>query len=202
MPRTPPPATATRPPALSRPRKAARLATLRSTRATIAAGRRAHAGQAGTEIPSRRKRTPLLASQRLPADAAEIRWPGAPCAPQRVRGPRKGPRARRPIPLGVIFSVWTIENFTRESVILHRRDTNGFDVVYAGQISKEGGSLVNQTANGNFDAAGITWGPKLNSIPGSNAERDRLRGTHPQPQVVVAPVVVCVPWFFGMVCAR
>jgi hypothetical protein len=101
---------------------------------------------------------------------------------------------------GVIFSTWTVESFTRESVILRRRDTNGFGGVYAGQISKEGGSLVNQTFNGQFDAAKITWGPQLNSTPGSNAERDR--GKPPQPQVIVPLVrpAICVPWFFTIVC--
>lgn len=83
---------------------------------------------------------------------------------------------------GVVFSTWTVESFTPESVILHRRDTSGFEVVYAGQIAKEGGSLVNQTANGNFDAAGIRWGSKLHTIPGSNSERDQLRG-QPSPQI-------------------
>ncbi|MGB7552811.1 MAG: hypothetical protein WBM04_00445 [Candidatus Korobacteraceae bacterium] len=78
---------------------------------------------------------------------------------------------------GVAFSTWTIESFARESVILRRRDANGFSVVYAGQISKEGGNLINQTCDGRPDSAAITWGPKLNDTPGTNAERDRLRGT-------------------------
>jgi hypothetical protein len=104
---------------------------------------------------------------------------------------------------GVIFTTWTIESFTRESVILRRNDTNGFGGVIAGQVAREGGKLANQTFNGQPDGAQIVWGPLLNTVPGSNAERDRLRG-HPQPppQVIMRPAVVCVPWFFTIVCGQ
>jgi hypothetical protein len=103
-------------------------------------------------------------------------------------------------------SIWTVESFTRESVILHRRDTGKFALtaVYKGQISKEGDSLIN--AANPFHGAGqpanikLAWGNALNTVPGSNAERDR--GQQTQGQVVVRPVVVCVPWFFGMVCSQ
>jgi hypothetical protein len=60
-------------------------------------------------------------------------------------------------------SKWTFELFTRESVILHRTDTNGagivvFGGVYGGQISKEGGRLTNGTYNGNPDGFRLAWG--------------------------------------------
>ena len=72
---------------------------------------------------------------------------------------------------GAIFSTWTAESFTRESVILRRTDSNGFGGVYAGRISDGGGTIANQTFNGRPDGALITWGSSLNLIPGSNAER-------------------------------
>jgi hypothetical protein len=101
-------------------------------------------------------------------------------------------------------SIWVVERFTRELVTIHRTDTNGgggvaFEAVYAGQISKEGDRLTNVTINGQKSDFRLAWGTALNTVPGSNAERDR--GQQPQPQVVaVRPVVVCYPWFLGMVC--
>ena len=108
-------------------------------------------------------------------------------------------------------SIWTVESFTPASVILHRRDTGSYalSVVYKGQISKEGDSLVNATnpfAGGAGQPANIklAWGNALNTVPGSNEERDH--GRQPQQRTVVVPVVVapvvCVPWFFGMVCGQ
>jgi hypothetical protein len=89
-------------------------------------------------------------------------------------------------------NVWTVERWTRESVILHRRDSDGFGGVYAGQISEEGNTLINKTWNGQRDVSSqLTWGTALNSIPGSDG---------PAPVVVVARPVVCYPWFFGMIC--
>jgi hypothetical protein len=87
-------------------------------------------------------------------------------------------------------SIWTVENFTRESVILHRHDSpnpanpnsglNGWDVVYTGQMSKEGNSLINATQNGSrAPNLRLTWGTALNSTPESNAERDRAQASHP-----------------------
>jgi len=108
-------------------------------------------------------------------------------------------------------SIWTIEGFTRGSVLLHRRDSpcalipNGLDIVYAGRISNEGNSLIFSTVNGSPDVADLrlAWGSALNTVPGSNEERDS--GSQPQQRTVVVPVVaapvVCVPWFFGVVCA-
>jgi len=72
---------------------------------------------------------------------------------------------------------WTVERFTANSVRLHRHDApadwNGFrtDVIYEGDVSND--RLINITVNGKptsgVDAA---WGAALNTLPGSNAERD------------------------------
>jgi hypothetical protein len=70
--------------------------------------------------------------------------------------------------------IWTVESFSPESVIIHRKDSSNFAPVFAGQISKEGGRLINVTMDGKpAPGAFFTWGDALNSIPGSNAERDR-----------------------------
>jgi hypothetical protein len=73
---------------------------------------------------------------------------------------------------------WTVERFTSTSVALRRHDVpaswNGFsgDVAYEGQVSN--GRLINITVAGKptsgIDAA---WGIALDTLPGSNAERDQ-----------------------------
>jgi hypothetical protein len=73
---------------------------------------------------------------------------------------------------------WTLERFTSTSVVLHRHDApaawNGFnaDVIYAGQVSND--RLINVTIGGK-PASGVdaAWGVALNTVPGSNAERDQ-----------------------------
>jgi hypothetical protein len=72
---------------------------------------------------------------------------------------------------------WTVEVFSANAIVLHRHDApadwNGYsqDVVYAGQVSN--GRLVGITVNGK-PVSGIdaSWGSALNTLPGSNAERD------------------------------
>jgi len=105
---------------------------------------------------------------------------------------------------------WTVLQFTRESVVLRRTLTGkyAFTVTYTGRLSNDGYSLEN-AANPFHDRPGqpanikLAWGNALNSVPGSNWERDR--GRQPQQGIVAVPVVaapvVCVPWFFGVVCA-
>jgi hypothetical protein len=100
---------------------------------------------------------------------------------------------------GFITSIWAVESFTRQSVILHRTDSSGFSAVLTGQISKEGNRLINETWDGKASDFKLAWGTALNTVPGSNEERDR--GQQPQRQVVVVrPAVVCYPWFLGMIC--
>jgi hypothetical protein len=72
---------------------------------------------------------------------------------------------------------WTVETFSAKAVVLHRHDApanwNGYsqDVVYAGQVSND--RLIGSTVNGK-PVSGIdaSWGTALNTLPGSNAERD------------------------------
>jgi hypothetical protein len=72
---------------------------------------------------------------------------------------------------------WTVETFSSDAIVLHRHDVpadwNGYseDVVYAGQVSNDRliGVTVNGKPTGGIDAS---WGTALNTLPGSNAERD------------------------------
>jgi hypothetical protein len=109
-------------------------------------------------------------------------------------------------------SIWTVERFTRQSVILRRHDSPdpgvpgwpGGNVLYAGHMSNDGNSLIFDTENGgvrNVEKLKLAWGAALDTVPGNNAERDRAQGS-PQPMqpVIVVSPVVCVPWFFTVVC--
>jgi hypothetical protein len=102
-----------------------------------------------------------------------------------------------------------VENFTRESVVMKRTDYGPYPgtAVLTGQLSSDGNSVVAGkiewtyhpccgTSVDNFTAA---WGTALNTVPASDAERDRGKPPQPRPQVVVRPAV-CVPWFFTIVC--
>jgi hypothetical protein len=72
---------------------------------------------------------------------------------------------------------WTVETFSANGIVLHRHDPpadwNGHsqDVVYAGQVAND--RLIGVTVNGK-PTSGIdaSWGSALNTLPGSNAERD------------------------------
>ncbi len=87
---------------------------------------------------------------------------------------------------------WSVERFTSRSVILRRHDApadwNGFssDVTYQGQALDE--RLTNVTVNGHpVPDIALAWGAALDTLPGSNAERDqRLKmqafyGSRPPP---------------------
>jgi hypothetical protein len=101
-------------------------------------------------------------------------------------------------------SIWTVESFTRESVILHRHDSP--DPVNPaslpnGWAESQRTATVSSTEPRMADRNGfrLAWGPAINTVPGSNAERDRGQPP-PQRVVVVRPGPVCFPWFFGWVC--
>jgi WXXGXW repeat (2 copies) len=73
---------------------------------------------------------------------------------------------------------WTVERFTSTTVILHRHSVpaawNGFsaDVTYQGQVSND--RLINVTLNGRaVPDINVAWGAALDTLPGSNAERDQ-----------------------------
>jgi hypothetical protein len=102
---------------------------------------------------------------------------------------------------GVIATL-TVEAFTPESVVIRRTDSGaraGYAYVYRGKISSAGNSILDGTweaepgtreagASGRFTA---TWGTALGTNPVARPS-----------QTVVVPVVpvMCVPWFFGVVC--
>jgi hypothetical protein len=76
---------------------------------------------------------------------------------------------------------WTVETFTPNAIVLHRHDApvdwNGFsrDVVYAGHAAND--RLIGVTVNGKpISGIDASWGNALNTLPGSNAERD-AKGT-------------------------
>jgi hypothetical protein len=73
---------------------------------------------------------------------------------------------------------WTVERFTPASFLLHRHDApaawNGFsaDVAYEGRIESE--QLFNVTVGGRpVNDIQAAWGGALETLPGSNAERDQ-----------------------------
>lgn len=72
---------------------------------------------------------------------------------------------------------WTVETFSPQAVVLHRHDApadwnaNSRDVIYAGQVSND--RLVGVTVNGKpVSGVDASSGTALNTLPGSNAERD------------------------------
>jgi hypothetical protein len=82
---------------------------------------------------------------------------------------------------------WTVETFSPKNVVLHRHDApadwNGYsqDVVYAGQVSY--GRLIGITVNGKpISGIDASWGIALNTLPGSNAERDAKSPANPNSQ--------------------
>ena len=72
---------------------------------------------------------------------------------------------------------WTVEKFSADSVVLHRHSVpaqwNGYsaDVTYAGHVSNDRlvGVTLNGKPTGGIDAS---WGIALNTLPGTDAERD------------------------------
>jgi len=84
---------------------------------------------------------------------------------------------------------WTVENFTPTSFILHRHSVpaawNGFsaDVTYQGQVSND--RLINVTLNGRaVPEINMAWGAALDTLPGSNAERDQRNAAQTKKQSI------------------
>ena len=86
---------------------------------------------------------------------------------------------------------WTVESFTPTAVILHRHSVpaawNGFsaDVMYQGQASND--RLINITLNGRaVPDIKVAWGAALDTLPGSNAERDQRDVAQTKQQAIDA----------------
>jgi len=99
------------------------------------------------------------------------------------------------------IAIMTVVSFSPGSVVIKRIDTGGrpgyYAYAYTGKISTQGNSIINGDwigepgsvqagISGHFTA---TWGAALGDNPAARRA----------PQTVVVPVV-CVPWFFGVVC--
>ena len=101
--------------------------------------------------------------------------------------------------------IWTVEKFTRFSVVLHRHDPydpsnprstpSGWNVTYRAQLSVDGENLINVTEDtptgDRWPNPGIraAWGSHIKDVPGSNQERDAL---HWQPTTAPPCDVKCV----------
>jgi hypothetical protein len=80
---------------------------------------------------------------------------------------------------------WTVETFSPNAIVLHRHDApadwNGYsqDVVYAGQVADD--RLIGVTVNGKpISGIDASWGTALDTLPGSNAERDAMTAANPK----------------------
>jgi WXXGXW repeat (2 copies)/Domain of unknown function (DUF4124) len=80
---------------------------------------------------------------------------------------------------------WTVETFSSNAIVLHRHDApadwNGYsrDVVYAGQVSND--RLIGVSVNGKpISGIEASWGAALDTLPGSNAERDAMSTANPR----------------------
>lgn len=73
-------------------------------------------------------------------------------------------------------SIWTVERFTHDAVIINRVDTRPrpYTAVYNATISTAGNTISGQ-------GYAFTWGTALNSIPGTDEELNALQARHGQP---------------------
>lgn len=92
-------------------------------------------------------------------------------------------------------SIWMVEKWTRESVVIRRTDYRPYPgvAVLTGRVSQQGNSIENGTirwtyhpccglSTGTFKAA---WGTAINTVPGSDLERAQVE--RPQPRQTQAP---------------
>jgi hypothetical protein len=91
-------------------------------------------------------------------------------------------------------SVMDIGSFKRDSIVLYRVDYNGgravFKVTMTGKFAADGNSITDTAMNGTPNPWRLVWGLDINTIPGED----------PVVQTVVVAPVLCVPWFFTIVC--
>lgn len=125
-----------------------------------------------------------------------LRFCGQHCITYRLDGDRYV-NASQPAGTNNWSSVMDIGSFTHDSIILYRIDFQGikqvFKVTMAGKIAADGNSITNTAMNGTPNPWRLVWGADINSVPGEDPVQS--------PTVVVSPVV-CVPWFFGIVCGH
>jgi hypothetical protein len=101
-----------------------------------------------------------------------------------------------------VTSKITVVSFARESVVINRVNTGNSTgkYVYKGKIASDGNSIVNGDCSGVdnnfFGHFTATWGSALNNPTAATGQVQR----QPQTVVIRAMPVVCVPWFFGIVC--
>ena len=77
-------------------------------------------------------------------------------------------------------SVYTVESFTRDAIVMHRTDRGTFPLtaVMTGKLSKDGNSVVDgkivwTSGNHGEGAFRAAWGSALSSVPGDDAGRER-----------------------------
>ena len=134
----------------------------------------------------------------FPTDDASCASPGA--APARAATLVFGKRA---LPLTNSLrrtSVYTIETFTPEMVVIHldrqltKEDPYGGTATLSGQLSKDGNSIVNGTikwtshpccglTSGPFRAA---WGDAINTVPGNPAENVQTSSAQDQSRAMLS----------------
>jgi hypothetical protein len=99
-------------------------------------------------------------------------------------------------------SIWTVEKWTRDMVIIQRTDYRPYPgkAVLTGKLSAQGNSIENGTirwtyhpccglSTGTFKAA---WDAAIDTVPGSDQERAKLErqaASHPSPQASPQPPV-------------
>jgi len=113
------------------------------------------------------------------------------------------------------IATMTVKSFTRDSVLISRSDTGpagpghpgaGFTMVYRGTISAQGDSILDGVAEGGGGGSGPAggpfrayWGAALQNLPPAKHPGQSSPQRLVVPVIQVAPVV-CIPWFFGVVC--
>jgi len=118
----------------------------------------------------------LLCAAQTPSLPQEMRYCSVSCVTLKLQGDNRYVVTTRKDGDPPNFqSVWTVEKFTPELVILNRHDTpnptnpaglNGWDLVYRGQISPEGNRLINVTINDIMEPnVWLVWGSRLNDTP-------------------------------------
>jgi len=85
---------------------------------------------------------------------------------------------------GAPSSMWTVEKFTPESIVIHRVDSGPYPLtaVLRGKISSEGiaDGTISFNSGGSVLPFQLTWGPEIDYIPGSG---DPVARARPMPDI-------------------